>query len=58
MSSFGMDAHTETFATYIKLITSTNRRMAGMAWDKVSSMISDTDVSERVFMSTDDILSI
>jgi len=65
MSSFGIDACTETFATHIKFMTSMNWssdwRKAGMAWDKVSSMmqcISGTNVSGRVFMSKEGILSI
>jgi len=60
-----MDACTETFVTLIKFMTSMNWssdwRRSGMAWDKVSSMmqcISGTNVSGRVFMSTEGILGI
>jgi len=57
MSSFCMDACTETFATLIKSMTSMNwssiLRRSGMAWDKASLItqwVSGTHVSGRVFM--------
>ena len=59
-----MDAYMETFATFIKFMTSMNRsyvwQRSGMAWDKVSSVMqwmNGTNISKRVFMSEEGILS-